>query len=359
MAFVIRHTPVAALGRLALAAGRAQGRQAQASRDLQFVSMADAASDRAAAIGLNAQSQDRAFTFQQAAAEQVAARRPVTVDTTTQRQTLNQTIAAAKKTGVYSSTQIKQMKLFATLGDEGSVRAILRQPPRPAAKTAAQKERAQQTEALGITTRNALAPLQQELVDVNQQISERYQGEEIQRLIESGRVSIPEADREKFEGLFAKRRELNTRIETVRQESDQVQGQLDRGFSIPAQEAARIRKTNKEQRLKAERARNIEGRKQRFLNRQIDQLTKEMKIDKFADPAVEQTRVKGLQTRIDALHKKLLASHDRLDAALGGTILSTRQSKLGEQTDADALIAETLGDPATAMRRAKESGLVK
>lgn len=358
MAFVIRHTPVAALGRLALAAGRVRGQQAQAARDLQFVSAADAAADRAASIGLAAQSRDQAFALQQAAAERISSRRPVTDDSITQRQSLNKIISDAKKAGIYSPTQIKQMGIFATLGDEGSIRMILRQPPRPPAKTAFQKKLAQQTEALDISTRNTLAPLQQGLVDINQQISERYQGAEIQRFVEERPEIIPDEDKERFVGLFARRKELEAQIEGIRQESNQVQERLSFGFTIPAQEALRIKREDVKRKRRLDAVERRETAVQKRLIRKINILKPKLKLRRDTDPVQEQIRVNRVQSKINAIETLIEKSEGRVQNAFGGTMRIPQPTRSEKQSMMDALIAEASGDLAAALRLAKERGLI-
>lgn len=353
MPITVRHTPVGALGQAALAAGQARAAQMQASRDFQLTSMAASAQHQAAArqqaAGISERAREHAFSLQRAAATQMVRQRPATPATLDQRQKLQKTVSEAKAAGIYDPMQIKQMQIFADIGDESAVRSILGRLPEPSAKrpTARQKELTRQMGAFSDITQKTLAPIQQELASINSQISARYEGAEIQRFVESNPMHIPETERKRFQKMFARRRELGTQIEAVGQEAEQVQDQISLGFSIPEQAMQNMRRASKRRQADIDMIKRTEGRNQKRTERKIAVKQRELKRNPYADPDKEDPRIEKVKSEIEKLEEELSASYAREDAVLGGA----RQSTTREDTDLVAqLIAETGGDIEAAKR---------
>lgn len=342
VAIIVRQAAVGTLGRLAVMAGQARGRQLQAGRDIQFTQIALAAQDRAAAM--RAAASDRAFAMQRAAATQIARQRPTTPDTRAQQQRLRQFVSEAEAADIYDPRQIKQMQIFADLGDERAVRSIAGQLPliKPPAR---QKELMRQSRAFSGITQQTINPLQRELTDINRQISTRYGGATTQQWVEERPEVIPEKDRGRFQKLFARRRELSAQVSQVEQQAEQVQQRIQLGFTIPRQESLRLQQLTKKREAEIAAVKRIEKRNQRRIERQIAVEERQLKIDPYADPITEQVRVGKVRERIEKLEADLKASFAREDIILGGTPVSRRMTLSEATARTDEAIAEAIGDP--------------
>ena len=358
MPITIRHGPVRALGRLAILAGRAQGQQIRISRDMQITNMALAAQDRAAALGAAAtRDRSRDFAIQEAAAARIAKQRPARIDMK-QRQQLRRTISQAKASGIYRPEQIKQMQIFADLGDVSGLRTTLGALPKPLAEikpSAKQKELIRQSQALGEVTQQVIMPLQQELAEINRQISTRYEESATQQIVEERPEWIPKKDRERFQELFARRRELSDQVSQIERQTVQTQQRIQLGFTIPEQEYRRLQQISKKQKTKIDAIKRVEKRNQQRIERQLVAEERKLKIDPYVDPTKETIRIEEVQTKIDGLEDELKESYRREDEALGITM--PRQMTPGEENAyIDALLAETGGDIEAAKRLAIERG---
>lgn len=347
MAITVRQAIPGTLGRLAVMAGEARGRQLQAGRDIQFTQMALAAQDRAAAMRVAAS--DRAFAMQQAAATQRARQQPVTPDTRARQQRLRQFVSEAEAADIYDPAQIKQMQIFATLGDEAAIRSIAGKLPRPipAVKpTARQKELMRQSRAVSNITQQTMGSFQQELEDINRQISARYEGADTQQWVEEHPEVIPEKDRKRFQELFTRRRELFVQASQIAQQSEQTQQRLQLGFTVPEQEYQRLRRLSKKQQAKIVAVQRIEKRNQRQIERKIAVEERQLRLDPYADPTKENTRINAVKKRIEKLEGDLKASYRREDEALGVAPGVRQITSDEEDARYDDLIMETGGDPA-------------
>ena len=351
MPITVRQTPVGTLGQLAVMAGQVRGQQLRMGRDIQLLSITRAAQSRAWAIDEAAR--DRAFALQRAGAAQIAEQRPVTPDTQAQRQKLQQFVSEAKATGIYDLKQIKQMEIFAKVGDEQAVRSIAGRLPTPTPvekPTARQKELNRQSRAFGGITQETLAPLQKELTEVNRQISARYESKEIQEFVEKKPERLPPNIREKFLKMFSRRRELEAQISQVRGQAEQIQQSLSLGFTIPEQTLRKAQRISKEQQTKIAAVKRIEGRNQRRIEQQLAIEEQRLKVDPYADPAKEKIRVDKVSERITKLKTDLKASYAREDAVLGRAGIPKQMTPNEENALMDAYLAETKGDVQAAMR---------
>jgi len=130
MPITVRHGAVGALGQLAVQAGQARGQEIRLGRGIQLSNMIFASGERGADVAANRAEKeaDRAFALQRAGAAQIA-RQSNEPDATLHRQKLRQTVDEAKASGIFDPRQIKQMQIFADLGDDQAIRSLLAQPP--------------------------------------------------------------------------------------------------------------------------------------------------------------------------------------------------------------------------------------
>ena len=349
MPIVVKQSPVGIIGQLSVMAGQARGQQLRADRDLQFTSMALAAEDRAAQIGMAAH--DRLFAIQQAGAAQIARQRPATPDTRAKQGDLQQFVSEARSSGIYSPAQIKQAGIFAKLGDAGSVRSILSKLPTPAqapAVPAAEQERQRQLRAVtNLRDQNIKA-----LTAQFDKLGEKYEGR-FDKAAQRFYVTRPEMDRflsAEDQKTMAAQRELQEKINDVAEQTGKAQQLLKLGLSIPAQmkfesdqETALVRQDLAEQRIAIQRARGTGGlteednaridlmrdreREQRtVLDREVARLTKDLaQFDKESDKDYAE-RVKPVQARIQQLSLERVASHAREKKQFEGFI---RRDKSG------------------------------
>lgn len=239
MPIVVRHTPVGAIGRAAVAAGRAAASQIQASRDIQLTSMAMAAQSQAWQIEARGRERvaDRAFAMQQAASAQRAKRQPVAGDALAERKSLNRAVTDAKATGLYTPAQLAQMQIAANMGDKVMLRGIASKIEEP---TARREELRVQAMVMGEIAQKNTDVLQRRLDEVNKRISTKYSPKGQKLLMEDSdlfKLAPPE-----MRGLFAQRQQLGEQIEGIRQDAAAKQQLYALGMDTTQQEALGMRK---------------------------------------------------------------------------------------------------------------------
>lgn len=247
MPFVVQHTPVGLLTRLAVEAGQVRRQDIQAQRDIQIQQMAWARAERGAdiaarraeqqqaqAFALRRAEQAQTFALQRVGAARIARERPVTEKAVIDREQLRQTVLEAKEAGIYRPEQIKQMKIFADLGDAPGVRRVLGNLPRP---TARRQELQRQTEVVTQIATGSIKPLQEQLDMVEKQLYERFTPETVQLFRE--RPEYMETAPEETRELMEQQQQLRDQITQIQQQTAQTQQMLRIGVSIPEQMAAR------------------------------------------------------------------------------------------------------------------------
>ena len=290
MAITVKHTPVGALGRLAVQAGQARGQQVRMSRDIQLTQIAMAAEDRVAAIGMAAQ--DRSFALQQAAATQMAKKRPITREDRSRKQELRRAVSQAKTAGVYTPAQIKQMQIFADMGDAGAVRSILGKLDRPSARRVEIQE---QLGALEEFSRGDIAGVQPQLNEINKQLSLRFTPQAQQFLRENPKFAEPE-----IKELLDQQQQLEAQVTEAKERIAGRKQLLQLGLTIPEQMAF-------EARQEAQLTKQEESQLRR-LERQAEKVTKitdveELAIDTMRDR--EKERRSNIGREISRLSKDL------------------------------------------------------
>lgn len=240
MPIIVKQTPVGVLGRLAVMAGQARGRQLQAARDIQFTSMALAAQDRAAQIGLAAQ--DRAFALQRAGAAQIARQRPVAPDVRTRRRELQRFVSEAKTAGIYDPRQIKQAELFAKVGDPRAMEILGKLPKLPAKMKPSPRRRelGEQAKEVVKLRNRAFAAWQQQFDALNEQLGKRFDPSarefHTEHLEHTEKYMDP-----KDQKLFARRRQMIEELETIHQQAEDTGRLIALGMSYPEQIALKVR----------------------------------------------------------------------------------------------------------------------
>ncbi len=251
MPFVIRHTPVGVLGRLAVKAGQARGQQLQMGRDLQLTSMALAAQSRAEQTA--AASRNRAFALQRAGANEFARQRPAKPETIDQRRFLNKAVAEANAAGIYEPNQIKQAEIFANLGDTESVRKILGKLPQP---TERRRELQTQADVVGAIAQKNIDVVQRRLDSVTDTLNERF-NPGMQKVLREDEKIMGTVSPEVQE-LFAQQDRLGKEIEGIQQGAAQRQEALSLGLSVPQQIALGAREQTRLTRAEAAEQRRID-----------------------------------------------------------------------------------------------------
>lgn len=354
MPIKVKHGAVGALGRAAVSAGQAKASQMQASRDIQITSMALAAQSQKWQIESREREglANRAFAMQQAASKSIAARRPATGDALAKRQQLNRAVADAEKTGIYSSRQIKQMGIFANMGDVSGVRSILarrEEKPPVTRETARRRELTAQTIAIEEKKQALLEPRYKELVGIEAELSKRYPRKESWKTLAENPSLIPEHLREKFTGMLARRPELVKNILDIEKGASPVLQGLREGKTVAQQQAQRLKV--------AETAIRNElvtiGRDQKRIDARLTQISREVKRDIYAEPAKENARIKTLGVEKKDLLKKRSVLDTRQNQLLG--VSAGRRLISGDEEDAryDNLIA-TMGGDAAGIRQQYE-----
>ncbi len=309
MPITVRHTPVGTLGRLATMAGQARGSQIQADRDLQLTSLAMAAQDRSAQIGLAAR--NRTFGLQRAAATQVARQRSGDADFQKQRRSLQQFVSEADEAGIYTKAQIKQAGLFADLGDDRTVRGILSRISEPSAQ---RKELTEQRKALTELEKGAVGELQKQLDTVSKTLGQRYTPG-IQKLLRE-RPEFMETVSPETQEQLGLQQQLEEQIADVRQRIAGQKQLLRIGVSVPQQLAAQDRQQAAFARQEASAQQRIESRAGRLTDRQ------ELALDLLRDP--EKAQRSRLYAEITRLSKTLGQFKDEGDKDHAERVLQVR-----------------------------------
>ncbi len=236
MPITVRHTPVGAIGRVAVQAGQAQAQQLQMGRDIQFTSIALAAQSRADQIKMAAQ--DRSFALQQAAVDQIERQRPAKPDVRAKRQKLRRVVSEADAAGIYTPIQIKQMRLQASLGDEAGLRSTLGKVPQVSVR---RRELNQQTVAVRDLRDRTTSALQKQIATITEKLGKNFDLETQEYFSEHPDFIakfIPPEDQK----LFAQKQQLREEIETVSRQAATAEEQIQLGISFPEQQAARVRR---------------------------------------------------------------------------------------------------------------------
>ena len=290
MAFVVKHGAVGALGRLAVQAGRAKGRQIQAGIDLQITQMALNAQDRK--FALEERARDRAFALQQAAASRIA-QAPAKGNLITTRRQLGTAVRDAERSGIYSPEQIKQMGIFAKLGDTDAVKDVLGVLPETSARRA---EIGMQSNALTKIAAAETAALDARFAEVRDSIRPLYDTDEIQDFLRANPEHINPEAREAFKELDA----IDQQREETKVRMARAQRFLQLGLTMPEQMAltqqAEVR-IQREQERGIARADKVAGAQGRLTD------TDELVLDLIRDK--EKDRRRGYQREIARLSKQL------------------------------------------------------
>lgn len=229
MPIVVRHTPVGAISRAAVMAGQARGRQLQASRDIQLTSMALAAQSQRFAIEARERERaaDRAFAIQRAATAQMAKRRPVTGDALARRQQLRQATKEAEASGAYTPIQLRQMKIFADLGDPVGFRSIAGRVEQPSAR---RQELQRQAVAVGEIAQKNIDVVQRRIDAISTRLGKDFSPEAQQFLRENPQFATPEVQQ-----ALNQQRALGEEIVKIQQGAAAKQQALDLGISVSQQ----------------------------------------------------------------------------------------------------------------------------
>ncbi len=355
MPITIKHGAVGTLGRLAVQAGQARGQQLQAGRDIQITNMALAAQDRTTQMGLAARDRasERAFRFQAAGARQYAERQPAEPSAQALRGQLKRTVTDAKESGIYTPVQIRQMGIFADLGDEAGLKNLLGRVIKPATKekpTAEARKLSRQSEALHVLTGEALDSQQRELDKINAQIFEFIEDPDSQRDLEENPDRIPEAKRIPLEALFARRQRVFRQTAEIKRRVGEQQRGLFLGFSLPVQKDLTDKQLIRERKAVIERVKRIEKRNQDTLNRKIIVEQRKLKRDQHADQEIENNRINAAKEELIKLNDELKASFDREDAVLSGVPLEQILTLDEQRALADQLLGKASGDFQKAQR---------
>lgn len=344
MPITVKHTPVGSLGRLALAAGQAQGRQLQAARDLQLTSIALAAENRVAP--LRRATGDRAFALQRAGAAQVARERP---DTLIQQKRLLRSVAEAKTAGIYEPAQISRMEILANLGDEKGVMSLLRTASQP---TLRRRRIQEELTAVDDLQRSNVAQVQEQLDVVNNRLGQRFLPETQQFLRENPRF----ADEETTE-LLAQQGQLGDLLAKSIAQTERMKKGLRLGLTLQEQisfkskqEAQQEKRTAEElkrevartkasgelsdkQAIAIDTIRNQEKEQRVNIGRQIASLRKE--LVPFEDENEEETaeRVAPINTQIRQLELQRVTSFGREKERVGKLLTQGRGGVVPTLTD--------------------------
>lgn len=327
MPIVVRQAIPGVLGRLAVMAGEARGRQLQAGRDIQFTQMALAAQDRAAAMRVAAS--DRAFAMQQAAATQRARQRPAEPGLQERRRKARQFVSEAEAADIYAPAQIKQMQIFADLGDEAAVRSIAGKLP---AVTARRQEIQQQLEAVTQIGQRDVSAIQQQLAAVNEQLGQKFDPS-MQRYLRENPEFMAQFATPKIQELISQQQQLEEQVAAVRERTIRMGQMLQLGVTVPEQMAFEARQEAQiakqeatQQRLEVQRMGKIGGlterqelaisvirdreRDQRIaMGREIERLSKDLAPFTDESESDHTERIKSVQTEIRLLELRRTASY--------------------------------------------------
>ena len=381
MPIVVKHSPVGALGQLAVSAGQARGAQIRADQDLQFTSMALAARDRSAQIGMAARDRasEQAFRFQQAASTQIAKRQAVSPDTRDLQLRLQRTVKEAQTSGIYTPVQLKQMQIKANMGDERGLASFIgREPtaPRAPVRTARRRELDERLEVHTKLREKKIAPLRKQLEFLEGLFGRRLGPNALDRLRQDPQFlqTIPKDLQSGFETY----RQIEQMIADQELETDRINDRIQSGFSLPQQEtverrqaagiqrqetaAEKQKRTDAYRKLRALSAKQnrevarvnlIEGRNQRRLERQIAAEQVNLKFDPYDDPEPQKIRIQKAKDKIEEFETELKASYKRQDEANRITV-GSRQTPGEETALLDSLLEEAFGDSEGAKRLLKE-----
>lgn len=278
MPITVRHTPVGALGKLALLAGRARGRQISAAQDLQFTSMAMAAQNQAAQIGV---ANNRTFAMQRAGANRIVKQRPVGPTTLETQRKLRRTVAEAQSAGIYSPAQIKQLEIFANLGDESGVRSLLGKLPQ---ETARRRELGAQLEAVTKISQGSIADTQRQLDVVNEQLGLRFTPE-MQELLRANPALLDTVDPE-IQDLLSQQERLEQQGTAIQTRATRTQQLIRMGISIPEQMTLEGRQQEKISKEEAARQKRL-----------IEQVKEAGKLTDLEELAIDEIQAKGKSRR--------------------------------------------------------------
>lgn len=260
MPIVVRQALPGVLGRLAVRAGRARGQQLQMARDIQFTQIALTAQDRAAAVG--AAARDRAFAMQRAAATQIARQRPAEPGLQDRRRKARRFVSEAKAADIYDPAQIKQMQIFADLGDEKAVRSIAGELP---PVTVRRRELEKQAEVVAEIGKRDISTIQKQLAAVNEQLGEKF-APSMQQYLRGHPEFMEKFTTPKIQELMSQQQQLEEQITEVTERTAGMGRMLQLGITVPEQmvfeqrqEAALERQEAAQQRLEIQRTRGIGG----------------------------------------------------------------------------------------------------
>ena len=344
MPITVRQAIPGVLGRLAVMAGQARGRQLQAGRDIQFTQMALAAQDRAASM--RAAASDRAFAMQRAAATQMARQRPAEPGLQERRRKARRFVSEAEAADIYDPRQIKQMQIFADLGDEKAVRSIAGELP---PVTARRQEIRQQLEAVTKIGQRDVSAIQQQLATVNEQLGQKFDPS-MQRYLRENPEFMAQFTTPEIQKLMSQQQQLEEQVAEVRERTVRTGQLLQLGITVPEQMAFEARREAQiekqemaQQRLEIQRAGKIGGLTERqelaidvirdrerdgrvAMGREIERLSKD--LAPFTDEKEKEhaKRIISVQTEIRLLELRRTASHASEKMQIE-EFLKTRQKK--------------------------------
>lgn len=345
MPIIVKHGATGTLGRIAVQAGQARGRQLQAGRDIQITSMALDAQDRATQMGLAARNQP--FRFQRAGAAQMEKRQP---DPLMQRRKLRRFVSEAKAAGIYDPVQIKQMQLFADLGDEGAVRSLA---ARITPETARRQELLSQQKALGEMTRSSVGEIQQQLDAVNKKLGTQFTKGTQQLLRE--RPEFMASVSSDVQELLAQQQDFEEQIVGVMERATLAQRKIGLGIGFPEQAAiertrlqrieqkkaldlkqliaqnTRTGKLTDTQDLQIDLLRGPERTVRNLISKEISRLREEL-VPLKGETEISKKylkRVEPIQTEVKLLMDELIASHGRESAKIESFVLQVTGREKG------------------------------
>lgn len=240
MPITIKHGAVGTLGRLAVRAGQVRGQQLKMSRDIQLMGMVMASQERGADAAAK-----RAFRFQEAGAAQVA-RQPAEPDTLALRQKLRRFVSEAKASKIYDPAQIKQMEIFAKIGDEKAVRSIAGRLPQA---TVRRQELQNQMGALEKITGQSISAIKQQLDIINEQLGKQFTPG-TQRLLRE-RPDFMTSVSPKVQELLAQQQQLEEQIVGITEQATLAKRMIGLGISFPEQAAIERRRLEQMEQKKA------------------------------------------------------------------------------------------------------------
>lgn len=234
MPFEIRHTPVGLLGQLAVRAGQVRGQQIRMGRDIQLTNMLLAMQERGADVA--SRRAERAFALQRAGATQAMRQRPATPEVISQRKNLQKVVSEAKAANIYEPAQIKQMQIFADLGDEKSLRVSLGKLPQ---KSLRRLELQKQSEAVTEIGKGTIGELQKQFDIITDQLKDRFAPDMQQIIIE--RPELMKTVSPEVQEALAQKQQLKEQMVSVANRTAKMQQMIQLGIAVPEQMALEAR----------------------------------------------------------------------------------------------------------------------